>query len=291
MKSSKLWRLIWIVGIYVVLLTILYLVVLYKVKWEHKDFNTYLYFYDCGRQLCTSTIVQDDYYNKVLCEDDVCPYIDTIIDENLILKNNGSSWIYNYVQGNVVHNKYNDYRYIGNDMFVVSDEVASYGVIDKDGNVLVDLKYNYINDYKNGIISYVINNLYGVVSIDGVYQIDAIYDDVVLINDKIFAGKKNNIYQMHSYDDINSDNANKYDFVYSYEDVIFVINDKKIDILNNKLDSTLLMKINTFYKYTTEKERDSLEIYSDGENIHFKVFVNELEYTTYKYSIKDKKLV
>ena len=291
MKSSKLWRIIWIIGIYALLLTVLYLVVLYKVKWEHKDFNTYLYFYDCGRELCTSTNVQDDYYNKVLCENNLCPYIDTIIGDNLILKNGDSAWIYNYIKGDIVNNKYNDYRYIGDDMYVVSDNVGSYGVIDESGTILVDLKYNYIDDYKNGIISYVINNLYGVVSTNDKYQIDAVYDDVVLINDKIFAGKKNNIYQMHSYDDIYSDNANKYDFVYSYDDVVFIINDKKIDILDSKLDSTLLMKIDTFYGYTTEKERDSLEIYSDGENIYFKVFINDSDYTTYKYNIKDKKLL
>ena len=50
------------------------------------------------------------------------------------------------------------------------------------------------------------------------------------------------------------------------------------------------MKINTFYEYTTEKERKSLNIYSDDENIYFRVFINESEYTTYKYNIESKKL-
>ena len=111
MKSSKLWRIVWIVGIYAVLALILYLVIIYKVQWEYKDLNTYLYLYDCGHKLCTSTTVQEDYYNKILCEDDICPYIENIIGSNLILKKNDSSWIYNYISGDIVSNNYTDYRF------------------------------------------------------------------------------------------------------------------------------------------------------------------------------------
>ena len=70
-----------------------------------------------------------------------------------------------------------------------------------------------------------------------------------------------------------------------------IFKDKKIDILNTNLNSVLLMKIDSFYEYTKGQERDSLDIYSDGENIYFNVFINENEYTSYKYSIKDKKIV
>ena len=281
MKSSKLWRIIWIVGIYVVLGLILYLVVIYKVEWEHKDLNTYLYLYDCNRELCTSTNVQDDYYSKILCEDDICPYIYDINGDDLILKRENKVWIYNYIDDEIIDDKYKDYRYIGNDMYVVLDNADNYGVIDGLGNILVELKYDYIDDYKDGFISYVKNNLYGIVSTDDVYNIDHNYEDVVLINDKIFAGMKENVYYLYSYNDVDNDNANRYDYVYADDDVILVINNKKIDILDTNLNSTLLMKINTFYEYTVEKERDSLEIYSDGEYIYFKVFVNEFEYTDY----------
>ena len=44
MKKNNLWRVIWIVGIYAVLVLILYLVIMYKVKWEDKDLHKYLYF-------------------------------------------------------------------------------------------------------------------------------------------------------------------------------------------------------------------------------------------------------
>lgn len=291
MKSSKIWKIIWMAGIYGILLVILYLVILYKVEWEHKDLNTYLYFYDCGHELCTSSTGVDDYYGKVLCEDDICPYIDYIIDDNLILKTDNKSWIYNYLDNEIINDIYTDYRYIGNDMYVVNDMSEKYGIINIDGNIVVDLKYGYIDDYNNGFISYIEDDLYGIISTDNKYNIDPIYDDVVLISDKIFAGKLDNIYQMHSYDDIESDTSNKYNYVYSYGDTIVVFKDKKIDILNLNLNSVLLMKIDTFYEYTTEKERGSLDIYSDGEYIYFNVFINENEYTTYKYSLKDKRLI
>lgn len=291
MKSSKLWKIVWVSGIYILLIVILYLVVVYKVEWEHKDLSTYLYVYDCGHELCTSTTIQEDYYNKILCEDDVCPYVSDIIENSLILKKDNSSWLYDYIQGKIINDKYTNYRYIGNDMYVVSDSTGNYGIINGDGTVLIDVKYNYIDDYKNNYISYVKNNLYGVINSDGTSKIEPTYEDLVLINDKIFAGRKDNIYQLHSYDNINDNNSNKYDYVYSFGGIILVVNNKKIDILDSNLNSTLLMKIDCFYGYTIEKERDSLNIYSDGNNIYFRVYISENEYNDYTYSLKNKKLI
>ena len=48
MKKTNIWKIIWLVGVYVILLFILYLVIIYKVKWEDKDLNRYLYFYNCN---------------------------------------------------------------------------------------------------------------------------------------------------------------------------------------------------------------------------------------------------
>lgn len=290
-RSSKIWKILWISGIYLILGIILYLVILYKVKWEYKDLNTYLYFYDCGHNLCSSDNNVSNYYSKVLCEDDICPYIQHINGNMLVLQNNNKSFIYNYIKGNVVNDKYNEYRYIGNDMYVVNDENFNYGIINSEGEILLDLKYKLIDEYTNGIISYIDNNLYGIVSVDGKYDIEPNYEDIVLINDKIFAGKKDNIYQIYSYNNEISDNSNKYNFIYAYDDVIITFKDKKIDILNPNLNSILVMKIDSFYEYITEKEKGSLDIYCDGEYIYFDVFINENEFTSYKFDIKNKKLI
>ena len=51
------------------------------------------------------------------------------------------------------------------------------------------------------------------------------------------------------------------------------------------------MKIDGFYDYITEREKGSLDIYTDDEYIYFNVFINENEYTSYKYDIKNKKII
>lgn len=254
MRSNKLWRVIWVVGIYAILGIVLYLVILYKVEWENKDLNTYLYFYDCGHQVCTSTSREVNYYSKIVCPDDICPYIDRIIDDNIILKRDNKKWIYNYIDGNIINDKYNDYRYIKDNMYVVSNDNENYGIIDDSGKVLVDLKYNYIDDYNSEFISYIKDNMYGIANASGEVIVKPTYEDIVLINDKLFAGKIDNVYQMISYSDMDASNSNKYDYVYAYNDIILVINNKKIDILDSNLKSTLVMKIDTFYDYKIEGE-------------------------------------
>lgn len=292
MKRSKLWKIIWMVGIYAILAIILYLVILYKVEWEHKDLNTYIYFYDCNNSLCTSTTNQDDYYSKTICEENTCPHIIDIIDnKNLILKKDNNSWIYNYIEGKTVNNDYKDYKHTRNNIFIVTNENNKQGVIDLEGNILVEFKYEYIDDFNNGFISYKENNLYGINTTDESHNINANFEKIVLINDDIFAAKKDNLYQIYEYNNLNTENnENTYNYIYSYNNVILVIKDNKIDILDSNLDSTLLMKIDTTYEYTIEKERESLDIYTNEDYIYFKVFINNNEYMQYKYNIEDKKI-
>jgi len=291
MKNNKFWKIVWVSGIYILLLLILYLVIIYKVKWEYKDLNTYLYMYNCSGNLCTSTIEQNDYYNRISCENDVCPFIKQIINNHLILEKNNVSWIYNYITGEIVNNKYISYRYIGRNMYVVKDSDNQYGVIDSDGNILVDVKQCYISDYKDGFISYMVDDLYGVMLDNGEIKFEPLFDDLILVNNKIFAGKKDNIYQLYSYDNINDNNANKYNFVYSVGGLLFVAKDNKIDILDSNLNSTLIIKLDTFYEYKIGQERASLNIHSDDKNIYFRIYNNEMEYTDYIYNIKNKKLI
>ena len=291
MKSSKICRIVWITGIYVILAIILYLVVIYKIKWEHLDLNTYLYFYNCNNSLCNSTTKQDKYYSKIICENEVCPYINNIVGEYLILDNKNTQWIYNYISGKIVNNNYMDYRFVGNDLFVVSDDANNQGIINISGEVLVEPKYERIDSYNNGFISYIKGNLYGIDTIDSKYSVEPSYEYITLIDDKIFAGMKNNKYKIFTYDIVNNVNNIEYDYIYSYKDILLVVNDKKIDILTTDLKSTLLMKINTFYKYSTEKERDTLNISYDDLYIYFKVFTTKNEYKEYKYNFVEKKLV
>ena len=291
MKSSKIWKIIWVVGIYSILGLILYLVILYKVEWEDKDLSTYLYFYDCNNTLCTSTTKQNDYYNKIKCEKDICPYITAKINENVILKNENKSWIYNYITDTIVNEKYIDYKIIENNQFIVTDTNNNQGIIDIDGTVIVEPKYSNINNYNNGFISYIKDNKHGLQSIDEKHLVEATYEDIVLINDLIFSGKKENIYKIYNMDNSEYSEEN-YNYIYAYSDIIIVANNKKIDILTTDLKSTLLMKIDTFFEYKTEKERESLNIHiEDDKYISFTVYINETEYQEYKYDVYSKKLI
>lgn len=289
-KSKKIFRIIWIVGVYLLLTTILYLVVLYKVEWEHKDLNTYLYFYNCNGDLCSSNVSQSKYYNKILCEEDNCPFINDIIDNNVVLEKNEKMWIYNYVTGDVINNSYDEYRYLTNDLFVVTDNLSKQGLLQLDGTVLVLPKYEYISKYKDEKVVYLKDGFYGVDSIDGQNLVDSQFEDIVLIDEKKYAGFVDGEYHIYAYNN-STESLGTYRYIETFNDVIFVIYNNKIDILTLDFDSTLLMKINTFYSYTTEKERDSLSLRVDNGFIYFNVYTSEDDYTTYKYNIESKKLV
>jgi len=290
-KKNKIWKIIWIVGIYLILATILYLVVLYKVKWEYKDLNTYLYFYECENNLCSSEVIQSSYYSKIKCENDVCPFINNIIGENVILEKDNNMCIYDYVSGNVINDKYKEYRYLYNDLFIVTDGSSKQGVIDINGDVLINPQYEYINDYRDGYVAYRENNLYGINSSDGENLVPVKFNDVVLIDNNKYAGFIDGMYEVYSYNDNSDVSLGTYKYLAIFDDVIFAIYNNKIDVLTLDFNSTLVMKINTFYDYTIEKERDSLNLYSDGEYIYFNVYTNENEYSSYKYSLDSKKLV
>lgn len=288
-KKNNLFRVIWVVGIYAILITILYLVVIYKVQWEDKDLNDYLYFYDCNNYVCTSIVKQDDYISKVKCDDDNCPYIKEKNDDVVILSNNDKTWIYNYLEDRIINDKYLDYKYIGDDNYIVSNG-NKQGVINKDNNILVDFNYEYIKDYNNGYVLYSENKLFGIYNEEKNIDIECQYDDVIFINDTIFGYQLNNKYNIRRYSSIDTVGSD-YEYLYAIDDIILIVSDKKIDIIDVNISSLLLMKIDTYYEYTTEKERESLNIHSDENYVYFSVFIGAGEYKEYKYDLVNNKLV
>ena len=92
-KKKNVLRIIWVIGVYAILLLLLYLVVDYKVRWEDIDQNTYLYFYNCSGDLCTAEIEPTYYYGTVLCKNKDCPYIKEKYDSYLILKDSSREYI------------------------------------------------------------------------------------------------------------------------------------------------------------------------------------------------------
>ena len=98
MKKHNIWRIVWMVGIYAILLLILFLVVQYKVKWEGIDLSDYLYFYNCSNNLCTTNEKIITYYSRVKCDNNKCPYIKDKKDNLVILTSEKKEYIYDYIR-------------------------------------------------------------------------------------------------------------------------------------------------------------------------------------------------
>lgn len=290
MKKNNLWRIIWVIGIYAILVLILYLVIMYKVKWEDKDLNTYLYFYNCSNNICTSTYKQDNYYSSLICKDNVCPFITKKNNNLLILSDGNKDFLYDYVSGKTINDSYTGYRIIKDNNFIVTKD-GKEGIIDVENNIIVDLIYNEIIDYNNGYLVYKENNKYGIINNSNSINIIPKYDDVVLIDEKIFAYKENNKYYIASYNDELPINTTSYDYIYSNKEVIITFSENKVDILGLNLKSKLLMKLNSYYKYTIEKERESLNFYQNDNFLYFTIFVEENKFVNYIYDLKNNRLI
>ena len=106
MKKNSIWHIVWIISLYALLITILYLVVIYKVKWEDRDHNKYLYFYDCGDTFCTTDIKVDNYYSNVICNNKLCPIIVNTKNNLVVLRENGKEYIFDYLKGQIINDTY-----------------------------------------------------------------------------------------------------------------------------------------------------------------------------------------
>ena len=282
-NRQNIWKIIWVVGVYATLVLILYLVVVYKVKWEDLDLSKYLYFYECSNELCTSENSVSKYYSTVKCEDNICPYITEIKDNYVILKKDDTSYVYNYQKGKIVNNTYTNYKFINDNYLIVTNKENLQGIINYDGEVIYDFKFKEIIDYKYDYIVYKENKKIGIADTDDYVNIAPSYDNVCIIDENKYAYLDNDGYYIAKYGNEAPISNTIYDYIYSANRVIFTIADNKIDILDNNLRSKLLMKINTYYSYKTEKERKTLNLHYKDGIIYFKVYLSSDEYKQYMY--------
>lgn len=290
-NRQNIWKIVWVIGVYATLVLVLYLVVLYKVKWEDLDLNKYLYFYKCSNELCTTSEKGNiKYINSIKCDNNICPIITEINDNYVILNREGKSYIYDYTDNKIINNAYLDYHFITNNVIVATNNENLQGVIDYSGSILINFSYNDIKSYNNGYITYKEGNKMGIASQDNSVNIKPKYDDISLIDKYKFAYKNNDGYYIAKYDSEVPISNTIYDYVYSDSLAIFTVKDNKIDILDSELRSKLLMKIDTYYSYTTEKEIKSLDIYTKNNLMYFKVYTGDNTYKKYMYDIANSKL-
>ena len=290
MKKNNLLRISWIIGIYATLVLILYLVVLYKVKWEGRDFNTYLYFYNCSNELCTSTEEPETYYGQVVCNEDKCPHITSKNGEYLVLTNNDKQMLYNYKQDKIINEDYKEYKQTSDSNYIVVDESGESAVINIAGELIQEFTTKRLTDYKYGYSVYKENGRYGIMSEANDIYIEPGYEEIILINDSLYAYLEEEKYYIASYSTEVPVNSRSYDYVIPVNNIILAFNEKQLDILDNNLQSKLLMRIDCSYSYKREKERDTLEIKQKDDFIFFSIYNGDSVYTNYLYDIKNNKL-
>ncbi len=281
MKKKNIYKITWLTGMYLFLILLLFLIVEYKVKWEGRDLNKYLYFYNCSESLCTTELKTKKYYSKYLCKEK-CPMVKTITDDIVILQGIDNGAIFNYKEGKIINNKYVSYNMISKDKIVVSNGTKK-GIIDLEGKILLASKYD---DIEAGIGTYVkvkSNNLWGIKSIGEDKQIVCKYDDLDFVTNNILLVSSQNKYYFIDYLD-NKINDKEYNYLHYIDNYILAIANKKVDILDTKLNSKLKMEINTIYDYREESERKSLNIVSDKDYIYFTIFKedNPIKYKYHK---------
>ena len=290
MKKINWWKLVWVLGIYIILGLILYLVIEYKVKWESLDTNKYLYFYDCESNLCTSTTKVGSYYSRYTYKKD-SPYIVNYDDETAIINDNGKYLVYDYKNDKVVSDSYDwyEYLYYNDGVYFIVKSNNKTGIIDEQGSVVVNNIYDSI--VLSGKMLKVRNdNLYGLLDSDFNNYLDIEYQYVEVNGENIII-EKDNKYSLLSL----SKEVMGSDYVYitKVDDSNYLVIDKdnKIDIVNNKLESNLIMIIDGHLDYSDSSNIDTLNIRFEDNVMLFDVLSSDNEGITYKYDLVGKKLV
>lgn len=290
MKKINWWKLVWVLGIYIILGLILYLVIEYKVKWESLDTNKYLYFYDCESNLCTSTTKVGSYYSRYIYKKD-SPYIISYDDETAIINDNGKYLVYDYKNDKVISKSYDWYKYLfynGNTYFIIRGN-NKVGIIDNQGSMVVNNIYDNIA-LENNMLKVSNNSLYGLLDSDFNIYLDIEYQYVEVNGENVII-EKDNKYSLLSLSKevIGSD----YLYISKVDDSNYLVIDKdnKIDIVNNKLESNLIMIINGSLDYSNTNNIDTLNIRFEDNIMLFDVLSSDKEGITYRYDIVSKKLV
>ena len=290
MKKINWWKLVWVLGVYIILGLILYLVIEYKVKWESLDTNKYLYFYDCESNLCTSTTKVGSYYSRYIYKKD-SPYIISYDDETAIINDNGKYLVYDYKNDKVISKSYDWYKYLfynGNTYFIIRGN-NKVGIIDNQGSMVVNNIYDNIA-LENNMLKVSNNSLYGLLDSDFNIYLDIEYQYVEVNGENVIIEKDNKYSLLSLSKEVI---GSGYLYISKVDDSNYLVIDKdnKIDIVNNKLESNLIMIINGSLDYSNTNNIDTLNIRFEDNIMLFDVLSSDKEGITYRYDIVSKKLV
>ena len=200
MKKINIAKITWVTSLFLLLTVILITVMDYKINYQHKTKNV-LYFYDYDGTLSVTEVKNDNHllYSKYECGDELCPSLKKELDNTYVVLTIGNkNMLYNYKEGIIVNDSFDNYKYLNNKYFIVMKN-NNQGIIDLDNNLLVPALYEELGYIQNDTLigygmNYIVakkNSKYGIISFkDGTIIEDFIYDEteidkvLKLLNDK-----------------------------------------------------------------------------------------------------------
>ena len=175
MKRINFARIIWITCLFLVLIIILVMVMDYKIHYQYLTHNQ-LYFYECNSNLCVTEVKDNNnlMYSYYDCGYELCPvYKKNIADDYVLLEQQErENILYDYRQGKVISQDYEDYQFISNNYILVSKNNLQ-GIIDIQNKVVVKVSYQQLGIPKEGYLTgyqipFIIakkDNKYGIISL------------------------------------------------------------------------------------------------------------------------------
>ena len=157
--------------------------------------------------------------------------------------------------------EYKDNRkYIKNDKYLITANNGKYGIIDYNGNIILDLKYDYIKIIDNGFIIKE-NNKFGIINENKEYILKPEYQEIFDYKNN-FVIKKDNKYAI-----INDKKETIIDYEIDYteqlEDYLIIIKNNKLGIFK---DNKILLN------YQIETKNDQITAYLYNNDIHIKTY-------------------
>lgn len=317
MRKLKIWRIVWVSGIFLILIVILIAVVEYKVKFEHTNQgNISLYIYHCTSEdnhnsLCTTTnqnnIGENQLISTYTCNGNSCPTLGSILsiqNQIITLVNQDKSLILYDAKNNKTINSgsleyhiltKSDHNILG---YVVKNNDNKYGLIASDGSTLTEpiydklgsLNENTLEDYNDTHITAVKDGLYGVIDITtGKIIIDFKYNELHISGSAILTVQDNLLYPIST--DEKYLLVNGYNYIYGYDNIYVVIKDKKLNILDNNEKNLIItpIEISEDYLYNDPTTHANIQTYQSENIIHI-LIKKDNEYIEYQYNINDHKL-
>ena len=147
-------RITWVVCLFLLLITILLMVMDYKINYQYLT-HDYIYFYECSGELCVTNTKDNKklLFSSYDCGYEGCPeYKKNIADDYVLLTKENENILYNYKKDIIISQKYEDYEFIDNQYIIVKKNNL-YGIINTNNKEIIAPNYNEIGIHDNNYLT------------------------------------------------------------------------------------------------------------------------------------------